>query len=126
MGGQLPPFDDINAANELIGALVMGLWNRLTRHQERSVPFRLLCFDVPETSEGLHHFVLTRRQELGGFVGGLFGKQEHIDLPERAHRALNSLSEMRAMRNRDLASGRFLLCSAGFSFKDLPRRMTRL
>ena len=29
-GGQLPPFDDINAANELIGALVMGLWNRLT------------------------------------------------------------------------------------------------
>jgi hypothetical protein len=25
VGGQLPPFDDINAANELIGALVMGL-----------------------------------------------------------------------------------------------------
>jgi hypothetical protein len=96
-GGQLPPFDDINAANELIGALVMGLWNRLTRHQERSVPCRLLCFDVPETSEGLHRFVLTRRQELDGFVEGLFGKQEHIDLPERAHRALNSLSEMRAM-----------------------------
>jgi hypothetical protein len=96
-GGQLPPFDDINAANELIGALVMGLWNRLTRHQERSVPSRLLCFDVPETSEGLHRFVLTRRQELDGFVEGLFGKQEHIDLPERAHRALNSLSEMRAM-----------------------------
>ena len=96
-GGELPPFDDINAANELIGALVMGLWNRLTRHQERSAPFRLLRFDVPETSEGLHRFVLRRRQELDGFVEGLFGKQEHIDLPERAHRALNSLSEMRAM-----------------------------
>jgi hypothetical protein len=96
-GGELPPFDDINAANELIGALVMGLWNRLTRHQERSAPFRLLRFDVPETSEGLHRFVLTRRQELDGFVEGLFGRQEHIDLPERAHRALNSLSEMRAM-----------------------------
>jgi hypothetical protein len=96
-GGELPPFDDINAANELIGALVMGLWNRLTRHQERSAPFRLLRFDVPETLEGLHRFVLTRRQELDGFVEGLFGRQEHIDLPERAHRALNSLSEMRAM-----------------------------
>jgi hypothetical protein len=96
-GGELPPFDDINAANELIGALVMGLWNRLTRHQERSAPFRLLRFDVPETSEGLHRFALTRRQELDGFVEGLFGRQEHIDLPERAHRALNSLSEMRAM-----------------------------
>src|SRR5260370_4634315 len=96
-GGELPPFDDINAANELIGALVMGLWNRLTRHQERSAPFRLLRFDVPETAEGLHRFVLTCRQELDGFVEGLFGRQEHIDLPERAHRALNSLSETRAM-----------------------------
>jgi hypothetical protein len=52
----------------------MGLWNRLTRHQERSVPSRLLCFDVPETSEGLHRFVLTRRQELDRFVEGLFGR----------------------------------------------------
>ena len=96
-GGELPPFDDTNAANELIGALVMGLWNRLTRHQERSAPFRLLRFDVPETSQGLHRFVLTRRQELDGFVEGLFGRQQHIDLPERAHRALTALSEMRAM-----------------------------
>jgi hypothetical protein len=28
----------LKAANELIGALVMGLWNRLTRHQERAFP----------------------------------------------------------------------------------------
>jgi hypothetical protein len=96
-GGELPPLDDVNAANELIGALVMGLWNRLTRHQERNAPFRLLRFDMPETSKGLHRLALTRRQELDGFVEGLFGTKEHIDLPERAHRALNSLSEMRAM-----------------------------
>ena len=38
-GGELPTFDSIDDANELIGALVMGLWNRLTRHQERSAPF---------------------------------------------------------------------------------------
>jgi hypothetical protein len=35
-GGELPTFDSIDAANELIGALVMGLWNRLTRHQDRN------------------------------------------------------------------------------------------
>jgi hypothetical protein len=29
-GGTLPPFDTLDAANQLIGALVMGLWNRLT------------------------------------------------------------------------------------------------
>ena len=34
-GGELPEFNSIDAANELIGALIMGLWNRLTRHQER-------------------------------------------------------------------------------------------
>ena len=39
-------------ANELIGALVMGLWNRLTRHQERAVPFRLIRLEVPATREG--------------------------------------------------------------------------
>lgn len=36
-GGELPEFDTIEAANELVGALVMGLWNRLSRHQERSI-----------------------------------------------------------------------------------------
>jgi hypothetical protein len=36
--------------------------------------------------------------------GGLFGRQEHIDLPERAHRALNSLSEMRAFDAREHVS----------------------
>jgi hypothetical protein len=45
-GGELPEFNSIDAANELIGALIMGLWNRLTRHQERSAPFRLVRPDV--------------------------------------------------------------------------------
>src|ERR1700730_11961381 len=51
-GGELPAFETIEAANELIGALVMGLWNRLTRHQERSVPFRLTRIEVPATRDG--------------------------------------------------------------------------
>jgi hypothetical protein len=44
-GGELPTLGTIDAANELIGALGMGLWNRLTRHQERSAPFRLVYRD---------------------------------------------------------------------------------
>ncbi len=96
-GGKLPEFDDLDAVNELMGALVMGLWNRLTRHQERNAPFRLLRFEVPETREGLHRVAEVRRQELDGFIEGLFGTAESLDLPERAHRALNALSEVRAM-----------------------------
>ena len=38
-----------------------------------------------------------RREEIDGFVEGLFGSAEVIDLPEKAHRALNILSEIRAM-----------------------------
>jgi hypothetical protein len=94
-GGELPPFDAIDQANELIGALVMGLWNRMTRHQDRASPFRLLPTETAPTREGLAALALMRRQELDGFVAGLFGRSDVIDLPERARRGLNELAEMR-------------------------------
>jgi hypothetical protein len=96
-GGELPEFSDIDAANELIGALVMGLWNRLTRHQDRAVPFRLLRVALPETQEGLHRLSLIRSQEIDGFVHGLFGSEEAVDLPKRAHKALDNLSKGRGL-----------------------------
>jgi hypothetical protein len=61
-GGELPVFDTIDATNELIGALVMGLWNRLTRHQERNAPFRLTRLDIAATWEGLATLALIRRE----------------------------------------------------------------
>ena len=85
-GGELPDFSDIDAVNELIGALVMGLWNRLTRHQDRAVPFRLVRIALRETQEALHQLALIRSQEIDGFVHGLFGKEEVVDLPKRAHK----------------------------------------
>jgi len=96
-GGKLPAFDTLDDANKLIGALLAGLWNRLTRHQQRSTPFRLTRIDVAPTREGLSALALMRRQELDGFVDGLFGDNEDLDLPERAHRGLDKLAEMRAL-----------------------------
>ena len=96
-GGELPTFDAIEEANELIGALVVGLWNRLTRHQERSSPFRLSRMEVAATRPGLKTLALMRRQELDGFIEGLFGREEMIDLPKRAHRGLDELGQMRAL-----------------------------
>ena len=96
-GGKLPEFETIDAANELIGALVMGLWNRLSRHQERNAPFRLTRIKTEATREGLTALAMLRRQELEGFVEGLFGKQETLDFPERAHRGLRALSEIWAL-----------------------------
>jgi hypothetical protein len=96
-GGELPVFDTIDEANELIGALVAGLWNRLTRHQDRNSAFRLMRVETAPTREGLAALALMRQHEIGGFVEGLFGPEEAIDLPERAHRSLDILGEMRAM-----------------------------
>jgi hypothetical protein len=96
-GGELPTFDAIEEANELIGALVMGLWNRLTRHQERSSPFRLSRMETAATRPGLAALALMRRQELDGFIEGLLGGEEMIDLPKRAHRGLDELGQMRAL-----------------------------
>jgi hypothetical protein len=96
-GGELPVFETIDAANELVGALVAGLWNRLTRHQDRGAPFRLTRTKTAPTREGLAALALMRRQELNGFIEGLFGQAESLDFPERAHRGLDILAEMRAI-----------------------------
>jgi hypothetical protein len=95
--GELPEFGLIDAAKELIGALVMGLWNRLSRHQDRNAPFRLTRIKTEATREGLGALALMRRQELDGFIEGLFGAEEAVDLPERAHRGVDTLGEMRAL-----------------------------
>ncbi len=96
-GGALPEFETIEAANELIGTLVMGLWNRLTRHQERSKPFRLTRLNVPPTREGLAMLALMRRQELDGFIEGLFAQEADISVSERASHGLDTLGEMCAL-----------------------------
>jgi hypothetical protein len=67
-GGTLPEFETIDAANELIGALVMGLWNRFSRHQDRNAPFRLTRIESGATREGLAALAMLRRQELDAFV----------------------------------------------------------
>ena len=96
-GGEFPEFDSLDAVNEMLRVLVMGLWNGLARHQERSKPFRLVRVENPETREGLAPVARIRREELDGFVEGLFGNAQTIELPARAHRALDALSELHAI-----------------------------
>jgi hypothetical protein len=96
-GGDLPVFGSMDEANELIGALVQGLWNELTKHQKRSQPFRLTRLDLEPTAENLAHLAQVRRQEIEGFIEGVFAGRDRVDLPERAHHALGHLGELRAM-----------------------------
>ncbi len=96
MGG-LPPFDSIDDANELLDALVKGLWNDLTLHQKRSQPFRVSRMPIEPTAANLGQYGLVRLQELDGFIEGLFNGGDAIGLPERAHEAVGHLAELRAM-----------------------------
>lgn len=96
-GGEFPPLDSIDDLNELIDVLVNGLWNSLTKHYSRSAPFRLMRLALEPTAQNLARYAQVRRQELEGFVEGLFNGQDRVDLPERAHKALGHLGELRAM-----------------------------
>jgi hypothetical protein len=72
-GGEFPAFDNLGAANELVQ--VMELWNELTRHQKESEPFRFIEVSVAKNIEGLATLSLVRREEIDGFVDGLFGSE---------------------------------------------------
>jgi hypothetical protein len=105
-GGTLPEFESIEDLNRLIDALINGLWNALTIHQKRSEPFRLTKVPLEPSVENLARLTLVRRQELDGFVEGLFDGAEAIDLPEKANASLGVLAEMRAIMGgaHDLAT----------------------
>lgn len=104
-GGELPVFDSTADANELIGTLVMGLWNQLAGHQSRSVPFRLTRIEVPATREGVATLLLMRDQEVWNFCLGLAGTGPEPRLPDRTMRTIAVLSRVRDMcvRTRELA-----------------------
>ena len=96
-GGELPVFDSMEDAKELIGVLVQGLWNELSKHQKPSKRFRLTRLDLEPSVTSLARFSTVRRQEIEGFLIGLFNGADTIDVPERAFRTLDHLEQLRAM-----------------------------
>src|SRR5215468_5518005 len=80
-GGELPVIDDLDALNELLRVVLMGLWNKLAGHQNRNAPFRMIRIDAPATREGLANIAAIRREEVIGFIEGMFGKEQGLVLP---------------------------------------------
>jgi hypothetical protein len=60
--------------DRLIDVLVNGLWNALTVHQKRSETLWLVKVPLDPSIPNLRELALIRRQELDGFVEGLFGR----------------------------------------------------
>ena len=96
-GGELPAFDSMEDLNELLNVLINELWNQLTKHQTTVTPFRVTRIEVKPTREDLRNFARVRQQEIEGFIEGVFGSNDELDLPEAAHKAVDVLGEVRAM-----------------------------
>ena len=92
----MPEFDNLEAVNELFETM-MSLWNELARHQSGTKPVRLARMAVTPDPDELRHLCQIRTEELEGFIDGLFGAEEAIDLPERANEALSHLADINAM-----------------------------
>ena len=95
-GGELPEFDNRAAVNELFEAM-LSLWNELARHQSITKPVQLVRMAIKPDPGNLIRLCQTRTEELEGFIDGLFGDEEVINLPKRANEALSHLADINAM-----------------------------
>lgn len=95
---ELPVFDSSADAEAFFGMFFQGIWNALSGHQKRTDPFKLAKIaTAPASLEFLNKLARVRREEIEGFVDGLFAGNDEIDLPESAHKAVDILGEIRAM-----------------------------
>ena len=95
-GGELPEFDNRAAVNELFEAM-LSLWNELAKHQSVTKPVQLVRMAIKPEPGNLIRLCQTRTEELEGFIDGLFGDEEVINLPKRANEALSHLADINAM-----------------------------
>jgi hypothetical protein len=102
-GDKLPRLARIHEY-KLRNALVFGLWNRLTRHHDVFNPFRLLKSETASTRAGLVALALMRREELDGFLEGIFVYAEIYGpaelMPKRAHQGRASSGGCAAISKR--------------------------
>jgi hypothetical protein len=96
-GGELPEFASADEVEQVMRVIVHGLWNRLSDHQSTRHPFGLPRFEVLPTRRALQDLARMRAQELTGFVDGLFGIEDEMLLPQKAHEAVGVLAELHAM-----------------------------
>lgn len=92
-GGQWPVFKNEKEVAVLMNEL-SSFWNRLTAHQERGNPFRLLHVDVEASRESLRQFAKIRDEELDGFYDGLCSGSDEFEMSPDCISALDTLAEM--------------------------------
>jgi hypothetical protein len=93
-GDKPPAF--ASTAQDVIG-LLDEMWRCLARRAMAGEPFRVVEIEADATREELAQVALVRRQEIDGFVAGLFGQRDTVVLSKHATAALDSLGDIRAL-----------------------------
>ena len=96
-GGELPPMKNMAAANELIQAFAMGLWNKLSVYNDPEHPFELTAFSGIDSDKELKNYAQVKREEIESFVAGFFQGQEKIELPPDVGDSLDVLEDLVSM-----------------------------
>jgi hypothetical protein len=96
-GGTLPEFDSEVDVQALFAALLNGFWNRIAEHQNSRNPFRLTRPPLAPVRAELGEFCQMRQRELAGFLDGMFGRQGSLLLPEKAHKAVQTLADLQSL-----------------------------
>jgi hypothetical protein len=77
----LPTIENGDEANQFFQTL-MGMWNRMARHQDATSPVRLQVVDKPSTRDALREAAAMRIEELhDGFMHGFTGGHREMDVP---------------------------------------------
>ncbi len=92
---KMPEFKSIDEVNELMGMMIEGVWNSLTRHQKRTDPFHLTNVTIEHSRLGLGAYVRIRVEEIDGFVMGLFNGLDKMEFSKRVTESLDRLGEAR-------------------------------
>lgn len=95
--GELPPFKNMNAVNELLQVLGMGLWNQLSTHCDPEHPFELTAVAIVSTDKELKRFAQVKRDEIESFIAGFFQGEESIKLPPEIGESLDVLEDLVGM-----------------------------
>ena len=93
-GGELPPMKNMAAANELIQAFAMGLWNKLSAYNDPEHPFELTAYSGINSDAEIRVFAQIKREELESFVAGFFQGQEKIELQTEISTSLNVIKDL--------------------------------
>ena len=96
--GKMPVFANELEVNRFMQTLVNDFYNKLCDQQEIEKPFNLIKLKPGHIDhQYLARLGNIRREELEGFLGGLFCGLDEMEMPEKAREIIHSLLEKREM-----------------------------